>query len=124
MHKVLIVEDDISSAEMLAFVLQQEGYQVLTAENGREALGQLRANGIELVLCDLMMPVMDGRELCREMKSDPKLKAIPVIIMTAAPEVSISHLMDEGCTYASFMRKPLDLDLLTSTVRHLITAAA
>lgn len=123
MYKILIVEDEISSAEMLSFVLQQEGYQVVTAENGKEALEQLHADGVALVLCDLMMPVMDGRELCRVMKADPSLEGIPIVIMTAAPEVSISDMVADGCSYSSFMRKPLDLDLLTATVRNLITTS-
>jgi CheY-like chemotaxis protein len=123
MYKILIVEDEFSSAEMLSFVLQQEGYQVVTAENGKEALDHLQTDGVALVLCDLMMPVMDGRELCRLMKSDPQLESIPIVIMTAAPEVSITHMFEEGCFYSSFMRKPLDLDLLTSTVRNLITTS-
>jgi len=123
MYKILIVEDEISSSEMLSFVLQQEGYQVVTAENGQEALEQLHANGVALVLCDLMMPVMDGRELCRLMKADPRFESIPIVIMTAAPEVSIADMIEDGCFYSSFMRKPLDLDLLTSTVRNLIATS-
>jgi two-component system, OmpR family, alkaline phosphatase synthesis response regulator PhoP len=124
MQKILIVEDETSSAEMLSFVLQQEGYDVVVAGNGAEALKALRREGINLVLCDLMMPIMDGREFCRAMHADPDMDDIPIIIMSAAPEVSISHLAEEGCQYSSFMRKPLDLDLLTATVRNLITTSA
>jgi len=123
MNKILIVEDEISSAEMLTFVLKEEGYFVAVAANGKEALAALRENSIDLVLCDLMMPVMDGRELCRAMKLDPSMQSIPIVIMSAAPEISVSHLADEGCEYACFMRKPLDLDLLATTIRNLVTTS-
>jgi two-component system, OmpR family, alkaline phosphatase synthesis response regulator PhoP len=121
MHKILIVEDDSSSAEMLLFVLRQEGYEVFIAGNGKEALSTLDGNTIELVLCDLMMPVMDGRELCSAMKANPQFEDIPIIIMSAAPEASVSNTAGDRCYYSSFIRKPLDLDLLTTTVRNLIT---
>jgi CheY-like chemotaxis protein len=121
MHKILIVEDDVSNAEMLSFVMQQEGYDVVIAGNGREALSRLDTNHIELVLCDLMMPIMDGRELCNAMQANPQYERIPIIIMSAAPEASVSNLSGASCRFASFIRKPLDLDLLTTTVRNLIT---
>ena len=121
MHKILIVEDDTSSADMLSFVLRQEGYDVVTAGNGREALSSLTTDNIALVLCDLMMPIMDGREFCLAMQADPAYRNVPIIIMSAAPEVSVSNLPGERCHYSSFIRKPLDLDLLTATVRKLIT---
>jgi DNA-binding response OmpR family regulator len=121
MHKILIVEDEISTAEMLSFVLQQEGFTVVTAANGKEALSALEGDGIALVLCDLMMPIMDGRELCRLMKRDAHTETIPIILMSAAPEISVVHLAEEGCEYDSFMRKPLDLDRLTATIKNLVT---
>lgn len=121
MYKILIVEDEISTAEMLSFVLEQEGFEVVSAANGKEALTVLETDGIALVLCDLMMPIMDGRELCRMMKLDPQTGRIPIILMSAAPEISVAHLADEGCEYDSFMRKPLDLDHLTTTIRNLVT---
>src|SRR5213595_2312204 len=121
MYKILIVEDDSSSAELLSFVLQDEGYEVVIAANGREALSRLDSNHVALVLCDLMMPVMDGRELCSAMQANPVYQRIPIIIMSAAPEASVSNVAGDDCRFSYFIRKPLDLDLLTTTVRNLIT---
>jgi CheY-like chemotaxis protein len=121
MTKILIVEDDTSSADMLSFVFRQEGYEVVTAGNGKEALSSLSGDGIALVLCDLMMPIMDGRELCLALQADPLYRDVPLIIMSAAPEISVSNLPGERCHYSCFIRKPLDLDQLTATVRKLIT---
>ena len=95
---------------MLSFVLRQEGYDVVTAGNGREALSSLTAHSFALVLCDLMMPIMDGREFCLAMQGNPFYRNVPIIIMSAAPEISVSNLSREGCHYSSFIRKPLDLD--------------
>ena len=121
MNRILIVEDEKSTAEMLTFVLEQEGFEVVTAANGAEALSALHSNGIALVLCDLMMPVMDGRELCQRMKRDEHMERIPIVMMSAAPEGSMGQLYKEGCDYASFLRKPFDLDHLTTTIRNLVT---
>jgi diguanylate cyclase (GGDEF)-like protein len=81
--KVLIIEDHPDQRDLLAIVLQREGYQVATAANGVEALEQLERDNFQIVLSDIMMPKMDGFELIKNIRSNPALKAIYVILITA-----------------------------------------
>jgi CheY-like chemotaxis protein len=86
----MVVEDDLAIRESLVELLEEEGYAVLSAPNGREALEMLRRSAPLslpcLILLDLMMPVMDGWQFRREQRSDPELGKIPVVVITAAGE--------------------------------------
>ena len=81
-YTVLIVEDNV---EMLAFVVRQLSpvYQILTATNGVEALKVLEGNTVNLIVSDIMMPEMDGVELCDRIKSDLDYSHIPIVLLTA-----------------------------------------
>lgn len=107
---VLIVDDDPDLLEVTSFVLEDEGIAVATARNGEEALALLRAGKLpRLVLLDLMMPVMSGWEFLDEVAKDPLLKAIPVVVLTAAERVQAP-----GAT--EVLRKPMDLTALLRVV--------
>lgn len=80
---ILIVEDEYGLAELLRDVLTELGYQVTLATNGRIALDVLAERDIHLVLTDSMMPVMDGPELARAMRTDERHREIPIIMMTS-----------------------------------------
>lgn len=81
---VLIVDDDDDIRDTLRELVEQDGYRVATAAHGLEALEKLRAEaGVGLILLDLMMPVMDGYQFMTEMKKDPALADIPVLVITA-----------------------------------------
>jgi two-component system, OmpR family, alkaline phosphatase synthesis response regulator PhoP len=82
-QKILIVDDEKDIVEMLTYNLEKEGYTVLTALNGRRALEQAHENQPHLILLDVMMPEMDGWEVCRHLMRDPKTSAIPVVFLTA-----------------------------------------
>jgi len=111
---VLIVEDDDDAREALAVFLQAEGYSVLEAAHGEEALRQLRSAPVSAILLDLMMPVMNGWTFRAEQLKDAALAAIPVAVLTAdataAPKVAALHV--EDC-----MTKPVDFDRLLAFVR-------
>jgi phosphate regulon transcriptional regulator PhoB len=81
--RVLVVEDEPDIGDLLAFHLQREGFQVARATTGPEALRQLRAAPPDLVILDLMLPEMDGLEVCRRLRADPATAALPVIMLTA-----------------------------------------
>lgn len=83
---VLIVDDEFGLADVTANLLTELGYEVAIAINGKRALESLAKRPAELVLTDMMMPVMDGPELIRHMRADPRLAGIPAILMTALPE--------------------------------------
>jgi CheY-like chemotaxis protein len=83
---VLIVDDEFGLADIIADLLRELGYDVEIAINGQLGLASLRTRPANIVLVDLMMPVMDGPEMIRRLRSDPALAKIPIILMTALPE--------------------------------------
>ena len=110
MSKLLIVDDEVAILEALTDILSVEGYEVATAANGAEGLKQVHENRPDLILLDLMMPVMDGQEMLRRMKEDPGLRAIPVVVMSAG-RVTKAELQG-----SRFLAKPFELDDLLDTV--------
>lgn len=82
--------------EQLALALDDEGFSVATAEHGAEALRLLREAGVRLIVLDLMLPVMNGRELCHALKADPQLAEVPIVMITAVKNV---HLAPPGPVY-------------------------
>ena len=109
---VLIVEDDEDLREMMAQLLSIEGFKAATVANGREALAYLHANKPDVILLDLMMPVMDGWEFRRQQKADPDLAHVPVIVLSA-----LDQARAEAVDAAAFLKKPLDFDRLLRLVR-------
>ncbi len=81
--KVLVVEDDADNRRIVAKALSVEGYQIVEATDGIQALAQARAEQPDLILMDLALPNMDGWEATRQLKSDPKTRSIPVVALTA-----------------------------------------
>src|SRR5437879_6509382 len=81
---ILVVEDDTATRDALSLILEAEGFGVMGAANGQEALDQLRGSRRpDLILLDLMMPVMDGWQFRRAQAQDPALSAIPVVVLSA-----------------------------------------
>ncbi len=80
---VLIVDDEPNIVLSLEFLLQQAGFTVATAADGDQALEQARLRRPDVVLLDIMLPGMDGYEVCEELREDPALAAVPVIMLTA-----------------------------------------
>lgn len=111
---VLVVEDHADLREMLAVLLESEGYDVHTARNGAEALVSLAKARPSVILLDLMMPVMSGDEFRQRQLADPRYRDVPVICMTAA------HDGRERCErmHANlYFQKPVDFDRLLGAVR-------
>jgi phosphate regulon transcriptional regulator PhoB len=84
--RVLIVEDEPDISGLLAFHLEREGYQVARSTNGADALQQVRVRPPDLVLLDLMLPGMNGLEVCRRLRQDPATAALPIVMLTAKGE--------------------------------------
>ena len=83
MAKVLVVDDRYDNVRLLAYELMDHGFDVVTAFSGAQALDAARTARPDVVLLDIMMPGMDGVEVCRHLKSDPDLRSIPVIMVSA-----------------------------------------
>lgn len=83
---ILIIEDEPALVEVLTYNLEKEGFEVLTANNGRDGLERARAVLPDAVILDLMLPLVDGLEVCSQLRSDPKTQSIRVLMLTARSE--------------------------------------
>jgi CheY-like chemotaxis protein len=114
-REIMIVEDDRGVREALSDLLRDEGYRVSGLSNGRDAMDELRARASvpSLIIVDLLMPIMDGGELCARLRLDPVLARIPVVVMSAD-----AHLRRHAARLevAAFLRKPLDIGKLLATI--------
>jgi signal transduction histidine kinase len=117
--KILIVEDSPTQAQRLQHILEQQGYQVTAAANGQQALAVARAHRPDLIVSDVVMPEMDGYELCRQIKADPRLGELPVILVTTLsdPEDVIRGL---ACRADHFILKPYDERYLLGRVQFVL----
>src|SRR4051812_39206610 len=110
---ILIVEDDGDLREMMAQLLTLEGFRASTVANGREALEYLsQGDKPDVILLDLMMPVMDGWEFRRQQQADAALARVPVIVLSALDQTRAANVQAEA-----FLKKPLDFDRLLDLVR-------
>ncbi len=97
MKKILLIEDDLSLSKMYSLKLAKSGFEALTALSGNEALLVLKEQRPDLILLDIMLPDISGLEVLKEIKSENSLKNIPVIVLTALPEViALRKALDLG----------------------------
>ena len=114
--KILVAEDDRDSRELLAWILQKLGYQVVAAENGKEAWEVFRRGRFRLVISDVLMPELDGLELCRRIRNHQQSKYTYVIIITALiGKKDYLEGMEAGAD--DFVTKPFDPDELKARLR-------
>lgn len=114
MTTILVVDDEAPIRELLACILNDLGYQVQEAINGHEAIALAARHPPDLVISDVMMPVMGGQELCRWVKKE--LEPAPPVILTS----SVGRHVARGTGADAFVRKPFDLDELEDAVRHYV----
>ena len=115
---VLVVDDDPDTRDIVALVLDLHGVPCATASDGVQALAALHArNDLGLVLLDLMMPRMSGLEVLAEMKRDPSLARIPVVVISGN-YVTEPQVLGMGAN--DYLVKPLDVDVLVTTVRRFV----
>jgi len=117
--RILVVDDEAKIRTFLKEALELRDFQVLTAASGPDALEQLQAQAVELILLDVMMPVMDGYEVYHLLRENPKTRDIPVIIITAKGERVDRALGMESATY-NYLMKPFQLDELLAKVQELL----
>ena len=121
--KLLVVEDSRTQAEYLRHILENEGYRVTLAVNGVEALEQIRIDRPALVLSDIIMPEMDGYELCRRIRTDPLLEAIPVILVTQLFDpVDVIKGLEAGAD--NFIIKPFEPQHVYSRIHSVLEVLA
>ncbi|HEU4325693.1 MAG TPA: response regulator [Roseiflexaceae bacterium] len=113
---ILIVDDEPPIVALLQDILEEAGYPVLTAPNGRVALELARRNELGLVLTDLMMPQMDGTTLCQRLRADPRTAHLPILVMTAARQPAIN------CDVSGLIAKPFLIEDVLSQVERFYQA--
>jgi DNA-binding response OmpR family regulator len=119
-QKILVVEDDRSIQSLISFKLKNSGFEVLVAPNGAEALELLKKTPVDLVLADLMMPVMSGKEFLVAVKKDDSTKNIPVVILTAKTlENEVIENLSLGAD--DYIKKPFSPSELLARVRNVLS---
>jgi two-component system alkaline phosphatase synthesis response regulator PhoP len=116
--KILVVDDEKDVVELLKFLLEKDGYNVITAFNGREALATAKQEIPDLMLLDVMMPEMDGYTVQTQLLEDPKTKAIPVIILTAKGQ--LRDVFALSANVKAYIEKPFDPKTLRAKIQESI----
>ena len=115
-ERVLVVEDEEDIQELVQFNLAKDGYRVAAARSGEEALKKIRAEPPDLVLLDLMLPGLNGLELCRIVRADPKTQSIPIVMITAkGEEADIVTGLELGAD--DYLPKPFSPRVLLARLR-------
>ena len=122
MSRILIVDDNSANLEVLQSVLKENGYEVVLGRNGKEALELARKQPPDLVISDILMPVMDGYELCGKWKSDGTLRKIPFVFYTATYTEPKDKAYGLSLGADRFVIKPMKLEALEKLVRELLEA--
>jgi len=123
MHKILVVDDDPDFVWVCRTILEAEGYQVLEAANGTQALERMRQDRPDLVLLDVMMSTtLEGVDVSKEIEVDPALKGVPIVMISSigtSPYAS-EFPEDERIPIDAWISKPIQPEMLLKTVRRLL----
>ncbi|MBB5395664.1 PleD family two-component system response regulator [Mucilaginibacter sp. AK015] len=123
MRRILAVDDDKDILEVLQFILEDSGYKVDTLTDGRLLMETIHNKHPDLILLDIMLGNLDGRELCQALKKEAGTHNIPVIMISASHNVGSSLNQENGPN--DFIEKPFDINVLLNSIkRHLTTTAA
>lgn len=118
-HKILIIEDDRCLTEVLSYNLEQAGYSVLAAHNGQDGLNRARRQAPDLIILDLMLPVIDGLEVCRRLRADSALSDVLLVMLTAKAEES-DHLVGLAVGADDYVTKPFSIKVLLERIKALL----
>jgi two-component system, OmpR family, alkaline phosphatase synthesis response regulator PhoP len=117
--RILIVDDEPNIVLSLEFLMQREGYQVATAADGEAALEALAAQAPDLVILDVMLPKVNGFDVCRRIRADPRWKGVKILILTArGREMEVSKGLGLGADL--YVTKPFSTKELVAQVRGLL----
>lgn len=121
--EILAVEDSLTQAEQLRYILEKEGYRTSVSRNGKEALARMDRSRPTLVISDIVMPEMDGYELCQRIKSDEEYKNTPVILLTSLSDpAAVFKGLEAGADH--FISKPYNEEYLLGRISYILTNRA
>jgi two-component system response regulator VicR len=114
-YKLLVVDDEPNITRILAYELKKEGYDIIIANDGREALERTKNEKPDLIVSDIMMPNMDGYDFCRQLKEDPNLRSIPFIFLTAKTAMD-NKVYGYSIGAQKYLTKPVNKEELLKAV--------
>ena len=114
--RVLVVDDDEDSRRLLAHLLERKGYSVVLADGGPAAISTLEKTEVDVVVLDVMMPVMDGFAVCRELKKSQTTASVPVILLTARDDME-TRATGMKLGVSDFLEKPVNKEELYVRIR-------
>lgn len=117
--KILIVDDEPDILEFLSYNFRKKGYNVITASDGAEGIKKATAESPDLIISDILMPEMDGIEMCREIRASLLLKHIPFVFLTAVSD-DYKILYAIGCGADQFVTKPIKVEYILKVVEPMI----
>lgn len=121
--KIITIDDEMPIRSLIRHTLRQEGYEVLEAKDGSEGLDKIRHELPDLVVLDFVMPVMNGAETLKAIRSDPQIAHIPVLLLTGVKDAAkLEPLLQDSRN--DFLAKPFLVDMLKERVRKLLQSQA
>ena len=120
--KILVVDDEVNITQILEFSIGAEGYEVVTAANGEEAIDKARREQPDLIILDVMMPKIDGYEACRILKANPLTKGIPVVLL-AAKGRDIDKRLGYEVGATDYIIKPFSPNKLIDRIHQLLVGS-
>ena len=120
MKSVLLVEDEQNLGEVLAMILNGHGFRVTVVANGRRAIDLLADAQPDLIITDYMMPVMNGVEMTKAVRANPRYASVPVLMLSGVP---VDALQYNASLFNGFLRKPVEMDVLLREIARLLPGA-
>lgn len=115
--KIMVVDDEISLQELARAILEREGFEVIIAADGKDCLEKLKTAKPDLIILDMMMPGMSGRETCEKIRADPKTKSLKVIFLTVAKFSETGKDVLKKMNVFDYITKPFDNNDLVKRVK-------
>ncbi len=119
---VLVVEDDHDIRELIVIILEAEGYEVASLDSGREVILTVQRTSPDMLLLDVRLGDMDGRDICKALKSSPSTSQMPVMIVSATHGWGTRH--EKQCMADDYLAKPFDMTDLLARVSYLVNRAS
>jgi len=118
--KIMIVDDEEGIVELVTAILEEEGYEVITAMDGKECLEKLKKVKPDLILLDMMMPGMSGREVCEKIRKNPKTKNLKIVFLTVARFSETGKNVLKKLNVLDYITKPFDNKDLVRRIKNIV----